>query len=101
MNTITTTELNAILVREANRDMGIARRDAKRPDCQPDQFGYVGICGTKVGNIELRYHPTTKTYSVIGLNNGKTVLAPTAAGGAVQFLSSIYFVELADTVVVN
>jgi hypothetical protein len=90
MTTITQNELTAMLTKYANSDMTKARK-----------YGVVGICQTKIGNLELTYDATSKRYTVTNFNNTSIVLLnPADAGTTRAFIAAAYDVQLKDTVVV-
>lgn len=72
-------ELQKALIRFANQDLGIARKD-----------GHVAITQTKIGNVEIVYNRPTKRYFMNGLNGEGRLTDGMTKAQAVEKLVSIY-----------
>ena len=102
--TITRAELNKVLVNCANNDMASARKDFT--SMHRIEYGYLIVCDTKLGNVELRYNPTRakgKKYEIFQFNTGilLTPVGGTSPKVITEWVLANYKIELVDTVVVD
>ena len=88
-----------ILHRCALNDMASARLDAKRPDRKCAGYGNLLITDTTEGVLDLRYHPSTRSYSILNFNTGTSIWIQISAGRMAAYLASVYNVTLSNTVV--
>jgi len=94
MMTITQSQLDALLAKEANYNLGVARRN-----------GALTICQTRLGNIDVTYDTATKTYSAVVC--GTVAKAPSPlftsvkAGEARTVIAGVFVVALENTTVVS